>query len=62
MFAAAHGILDPMQSHEINLQLFWNVLEGETLIRAGTPLAQYIPIKRSELNYSARLFSCITTN
>ncbi len=52
-FTAAHGILDPMQSHVINLQLFWNVLEGETLIRAGTPLAQYIPIKRSELNYSA---------
>lgn len=52
-FTAAHGILDPMQSHVVNLQLFWNVLEGETLIRAGTPLAQYIPIKRSELNYSA---------
>lgn len=24
-FTAAHGILDPMQSHVVNLQLFWNV-------------------------------------
>jgi hypothetical protein len=36
--------------HAIPVQLFWHVLEGETLVKAGTPLAQYIPISRSMLH------------
>jgi hypothetical protein len=32
--------------HSVSIQLFWHVLEGETLIRAGTPLVQYVPISR----------------
>lgn len=51
-FIAAHGILDPKFSHVINIQLFWKVLNGTELVRAGTPLCQYIPIKRSDLNMS----------
>lgn len=52
-FTAAHGILDPTQSHVINVQLFWKLLDGETLVRAGTPLAQYIPVKKQDLLYSS---------
>jgi hypothetical protein len=51
-FTGAIGILDPKYSHVINVQLFWKVLNGTTLIRAGTPLCQYIPIKRKDLNYN----------
>ena len=46
-FTAAHGILDPRYGHVVNVQLYWHVLEGETLIKAGTPLVQYIPVQRN---------------
>lgn len=46
-FTAAQGILDPRYAHVVNVQLYWHVLEGETLIKAGTPLCQYIPIPRN---------------
>jgi hypothetical protein len=36
--------------HALSVQLFWHVMEGDTLVRAGTPLCQYIPISRSMLN------------
>ena len=45
-FTAAHGVLDPAYGHVVNIQLYWHVLDGETLIKAGTPLAHYIPLKR----------------
>jgi len=51
-FTAAHGFLDPKYMHAINVQLFWHVLEGETLVRAGTPLCQIIPIEKSTLAMS----------
>jgi len=35
--------------HAFPVQLFWHVLEGEELVKAGTPLAQYLPISRSLL-------------
>lgn len=49
-FTAAVGILDPKYMHAVSVQLFWHVLEGEELVRAGTPLVQYIPISRSMLS------------
>jgi hypothetical protein len=51
-FTAATGIVDPRYSYVINVQLFWHVFEGETLIKAGTPLCQYIPVKRDFMNIS----------
>jgi hypothetical protein len=48
-FTAAVGIVDPKYMHAVSVQLFWHVLEGEELVRAGTPLVQYIPISRSLL-------------
>jgi hypothetical protein len=49
-FEAAVGIMDPKYSHTINVQIYWKILNGKTLIKAGTPLCQYIPINRKELN------------
>ena len=48
-FTAVSGIMDPMMSHEINIQLFWHIKEGDTCIKAGTPLCQYVPVSRSLL-------------
>jgi len=49
-FSAVMGLYDPMMTHEINVQLFWHINEGDTIIKAGTPLCQYIPISRSLLH------------
>jgi hypothetical protein len=49
-FTAATGILDPKYGHVVNCQLFWHVLEGETYVKAGTPLVQYIPMSRRYLH------------
>lgn len=49
-FQSATGILDPKYAHLINVQLFWKELNGKTLIRAGTPLCQLIPIARKSLS------------
>ena len=38
--------------HVIHAQLFWHVLEGETHVKAGTPLIQYIPMHRKYLQNS----------
>jgi hypothetical protein len=46
-FTAAIGVLDPKYMHSVSVQLFWHVLEGETLVKAGTPLVQYVPVQRS---------------
>jgi hypothetical protein len=48
------GILDPGTSSEINIQLNWNVKDGETLIKAGTPLAHFIPISEEKFNLVCR--------
>lgn len=48
-FTAATGIVDPRYMHAIPVQLFWHILEGEELVKAGTPLVQYIPISRNLL-------------
>tara|TARA_B100001113_G_scaffold86544_1_gene69122 strand:- start:120 stop:1013 length:894 start_codon:yes stop_codon:yes gene_type:complete len=50
-FSIPTGIVDPRYSFEVNLQLFWHSIEeGEYLVKAGTPLAQWIPIERKYLN------------
>jgi hypothetical protein len=45
-FTSAMGIFDPEQSIEVNVQLYWHILDGTTKIKAGTPLCQLIPIPR----------------
>lgn len=51
-FQAATGILDPRYSHYVNIQLFWKVMNDSTVVSAGTPLCQLIPISRKVLNLS----------
>jgi hypothetical protein len=48
-FSAVQGILDPKTAYEVNVQLYWHVMEGDIVIKAGTPLCQYIPISRKAL-------------
>ena len=38
-----------MRVPQLNAQLYWHVMEGETLIEAGTPLMQLTPILRKSL-------------
>jgi len=45
-FTSAVGVLDPAYDTQVNIFLFWHVKEGRELIKAGTPLAQYIPVPR----------------
>jgi len=46
-FTHTTGILDPQESSSLNVQFFWHVLDGVTLIPVGTPMMQIIPMKRS---------------
>lgn len=44
-FTSAIGVLNPRISRQVNPILYWHVLKGETLVRAGTPLCRMIPIR-----------------
>ena len=51
-FTAVTGIFDPRYAMQVNMQLQWHVMDSGTdgtLVKAGTPLAQYIPIPRISL-------------
>lgn len=48
-FQAVAGMYDPRFAMQVNVQLMWHVMDGETLIKAGTPLAQFIPIPRESI-------------
>jgi len=45
-FSGPVGIQDPFSDTQINIFLYWHILKGRETIKAGTPLAQYIPIPR----------------
>ncbi len=38
-----------MGPSHLNVQMMWNVLQGKTLIKAGTPIAQYILVPKEEM-------------
>lgn len=49
-FTASFGVIDGDGGVvNLNVQLFWHVLQGEEVISAGTPLAQYILIKKQKI-------------
>jgi len=54
-FQAVAGVFDPRYALQVNIQLLWHELdtgaEG-TLIKAGTPLAQFLPMPRKTLEKS----------
>jgi hypothetical protein len=46
-FTTATGILDPYDDPQLNALMFWHVLKGREIIKAGTPLIQLIPFPRN---------------
>ena len=38
------GLLDPGYSTEINPQGWWSILDGQHLLKAGTPMCQLVPL------------------
>ena len=52
-FEACSGILDPGVASEINIQAYCNVL-GNTTIKAGTPLAQLVPMSEKTFDLVVR--------
>ncbi len=54
-FTATTGILNPALSTQVNFQLFWNGVDKETIIRAGTPLGQLIPISEKKYQMVQRI-------
>jgi hypothetical protein len=48
-FTAAHGIVKDFNF--LNVQLFWHCLNGEVLIKKGTPLQQYILVKDEQMDH-----------
>ena len=44
-FTSTMGIIDPKICNSINPVLFWHTINGNEMIKAGTPLCQLIPIK-----------------
>ena len=56
-FTAVSGILDPMLSTEVNIQIWWHVNDGsEVTVKAGTPLAMYLPISRKLFDNTSEVF------
>lgn len=53
-FEGAIGILDPAINSEINVQVFWNIRNGEHIIKAGTPLAHLIPLSEEKFELVCR--------
>tara|TARA_B100000929_G_scaffold289148_1_gene279082 strand:+ start:965 stop:1762 length:798 start_codon:yes stop_codon:yes gene_type:complete len=53
-FTTCSGILDPQLGHAAvgTIPVFWHSTSGETLVKAGTPLAQFILIPKDEPDYS----------
>ena len=43
-FTSTIGIIDSSINTQINFQMFWNGTKEETIIKAGTPLGQLIPL------------------
>lgn len=54
-FTVTSGVLLPNHSSALNIPVFWHVVEGETIIKAGTPLALLTPIKLDKPDYLIRL-------
>jgi len=53
-YESTTGLLDPSQSSELNVQMNWNVENGERLIKAGTPLMHVIPLSEKTFNFEVR--------
>ena len=50
-FESSIGLLDPAVSSEINLQIWWNKINSEVMLKAGTPMAHIIPLSEETFKY-----------
>ena len=52
-FTTCSGVLEPRLGHATigTVPMFWHSTEGETIIKAGTPIAQFILIPGDESDY-----------
>ena len=54
-FESSIGIWEPGVSNELNVQAYWNAQVGQPVtIKAGTPIAQLIPITEKQYDYEVR--------
>ena len=53
-FSSCTGIFDPNTNNQITIPLFWHVLDGTELIKAGTPLCFLLPVKLSDGEFEVR--------
>jgi hypothetical protein len=51
-FSVLPGVIHTDVHHELNQQVLYHGTGGEVFIPRGTPLAQYIPFKRLETEFS----------
>jgi hypothetical protein len=57
-FTASIGFLDPdFGPNFLNVQIFWHALDGTTTIPAGTPLCQYILVKKHDVKAIVREYN-----
>jgi hypothetical protein len=56
-WTALPGIIDTDIYHEINQQILYHSDKDEVRIARGTPLAMYIPYKRSKFNFSTNFMT-----
>jgi len=47
-FTVLPGIIDSDREHDLNLQVLYHTNQDEIFIKRGTPMAQYIPFKRTD--------------
>ena len=47
-FTSTIGIINPSIETQVNFQLYWNGIEKETIIKAGTPLGHLIPLSEKK--------------
>ena len=47
-------------AYEVNVQLFWHDLEADHVVKAGTPLAVYVPMSRRMLDNLQVDIDCAT--
>lgn len=48
LFDGSHGVL------QLNVQMLWHQKKGKTIIKRGTPISQYIAVKKTELDFVCR--------
>jgi dUTPase len=54
-FTTLPGFFDRDQGPaQMNVQLLWHVMDGKTLIKAGTPIAQYILVPKKQMEMEVK--------